>query len=196
MGRRHAGHGFMPGRHVFPGGRVDARDAKVRSATEMAATAAAQLARTTPRGRGRSIAVAAVRETFEETGLAIGLADPLPHRPPPPGWEAFFATGMAPRLDSLRYVARAVTPHFRPVRFDARFFTVDAADAEGELRGSGELEDLDWIPLGDARGLELAQVTRAVLEYCADRLPDRPEPSGKIPFFKHVPGGTHRRIYQ
>ncbi len=196
MGRRHAGHSFMPRRHVFPGGRVDARDARVRSATEMAPAAAAQLARTTRRGRGRSIAVAAVRETFEETGLAIGLEDPLPHRPPPRGWEGFFATGMAPRLDTLRYVARAVTPRFRPVRFDARFFTVAAADATGEIRGSGELEDLDWIPLGDARGLELAHVTRAILEYCADLLAGRPDPSGKIPFFLHVPGGAHRRIYQ
>lgn len=196
MGKRHSGHSFMPQRHVFPGGRVDGHDARVRSATEMTPTVAGQLARTTPRGRGRSIAVAAVRETFEETGLVIGAKDPRPHRPPPRGWQPFFATGMAPRLDCLLYIARAVTPSFRPVRFDARFFMVKATHVEGKIRGSGELEDLDWIPLGDADDLELAQVTRAILDYAAELLSGRARTTEKVPFFRHVPGGTHDRIYQ
>ena len=196
MGKRHSGHRFMPQRHVFPGGRVDGHDARVRSATEMTPTVAGQLARTAPRGRGRSIAVAAVRETFEETGLAIGAKDPRPHRPPPRGWEPFFATGLAPRLDCLHYFARAVTPSFRPVRFDARFFMVDAVHAEGRIRGSGELEDLDWITLGDTGRLELAHVTRAILDYAAELLSGRARAAEEIPYFKHVPGGAHTRIYQ
>lgn len=196
MGKRHSGHSFMPQRHVFPGGRVDGHDARVRSATEMTPTVAGQLARTTPRGRGRSIAVAAVRETFEETGLVIGAKDPRPHRPPPRGWQPFFATGMAPRLDCLLYIARAITPSFRPVRFDARFFMVNAAHVQGKVRGSGELEDLDWISLGNTGDLELAQVTRAILDYAAELLSGRAQTAEKIPFFKHVPGDIHTRIYQ
>lgn len=194
MGKRHPGHSFMPRRHVFPGGRVDPRDFAVRTATELDALAAGQLARTTR--RGRSIAIAAVRETFEEAGLMIGGEDPAPQRPAPRGWERFFAAGLAPRLDCLRYVARAVTPHFRPVRFDARFFMVNAADARGRVQGSGELEDLDWIPAGGAGRLELALVTRAILDHCSGLLRSRSTSMELVPFFKHVPGGAHARIYQ
>ena len=60
MGERHRAHKFLPHRYVFPGGRVDGSDARIRSANEMHPAVAAQLARTTPKGRGRSIAVAAI----------------------------------------------------------------------------------------------------------------------------------------
>ena len=100
MGERTRAHQFLPHRYVFPGGRVDRQDARIRSASELHPAVAAQLARTTPKGRGRSIAVAAIRETFEETGLIIGKPDPLPHRPSPAGWERFFRVGYAPALDA------------------------------------------------------------------------------------------------
>ncbi len=35
MGRRAARHAFLPGAYVFPGGRVDAGDARMRSATHL-----------------------------------------------------------------------------------------------------------------------------------------------------------------
>jgi hypothetical protein len=41
---------------------------------------------------------------------------------------------------------------------------VGAAGASGDLAGSGELEDLRYYPLEDALQLELALVTRRVLE--------------------------------
>ena len=198
MGERHRAHKFMPERYVFPGGRVDASDARIRSASEMSHATAAQLARTTVRGRGRSIAIAAIRETFEETGLIIGGTDPLPHRPAPSGWERFFGEGFAPALDRLYYVARAITPHFRPVRFDARFFMVEAKDTIGTLQDSSELEKLEWIPIRETHGFELANVTRRALEYAEEmlRLPQGDSPSRKVPYFRHVKGGTHERVFQ
>lgn len=198
MGERHRAHSFMPERYVFPGGRVDAYDARVRSATEMAPAAAAQLGRTAPRGRARSIAIAAIRETFEETGLIIGAPDRLPHRPPPAGWETFFGEGFAPALDRLYYVARAITPPFRPVRFDARFFMVEAGDTVGTLVGSGELEKLDWIPIRETQDFELANVTRRVLEYAEEVLRDPPPETAarKVPYFRHTLGGGHTKIFQ
>ena len=43
------------------------------------------------------------------------------------GWERFFDAGYAPALDRLEYIARAITPVFRPMRFDAaRFFLVES----------------------------------------------------------------------
>ena len=196
MGERHRAHSFMPQRYVFPGGRVDPGDARVRSASDMTSTVAAQLARTTRPGRGRSIVTAAVRETFEETGLLIGASDPAPGRPVPRGWERFFETGLAPALDRLVYVARAITPPFRPQRFDARFFMIEADKTQGRLQGSGELEKLDWVPLGGAGGMELAAVTRRVLEYVDELLSGRHVPDGRIPMFRYVPNGRHLCILQ
>ena len=198
MGERHRAHKFLPHRYVFPGGRVDGQDARIRSANEMHPAVAAQLARTTQKGRGRSIAVAAIRETFEETGLIIGEPDLLSHRPPPKGWERFFGAGYAPALDRLEYIARAITPVFRPIRFDARFFMVGAEGIVGDLQGSGELENLDWIPIRDTQEFELANVTRNVLAYAEQLIdePPRQSASRKIPYFKHLRGGTHTLVMQ
>ena len=196
MGERHRAHSFMPQRYVFPGGRVDAGDARVRRASDMTSTVAAQLARTTRPGRGRSIVTAAVRETFEETGLLIGASDPTPQKPVPQGWERFFETGLAPALDRLVYVARAITPPFRPQRFDARFFMIQAEETQGRLQGSGELEKLDWVLLGGADGMELATVTRRVLEYVDELFSGARDPDDRIPLFRHMPNGRHLRIPQ
>lgn len=196
MGERHRAHSFMPQRYVFPGGRVDAGDARVRHASDMTSAVAAQLARTTRPGRGRSIVTAAVRETFEETGLLIGASDPMPEKPVPQGWERFFETGLAPALDRLVYVARAITPPFRPQRFDARFFMIGAEETQGRLQGSGELEKLDWVPLGGADGMELAVVTRRVLEYVDELFSGGRAPDDRIPLFRHMPNGRHLRIPQ
>ena len=193
MGERHRAHKFLPHRYVFPGGRVDSGDARVRAGSEMAPAVAAQLARTTRNGRARSIAIAAIRETFEETGLIIGADDPLPHRPPPSGWDRFFEAGFAPGLDRLDYIARAITPVFRPMRFDARFFMVEAGGVVGDLQGSGELENLDWIPIKETQNFELALVTQNILKYAEDLIknPPRQSASRQIPFFKHYGGGHH-----
>jgi len=193
MGERHRAHKFLPHRYVFPGGRVDAGDARVRAGSEMAPAVAAQLARTTRNGRARSIAIAAIRETFEETGLIIGTDDPLPHRPPPLGWDRFFGAGFAPALNRLDYIARAITPVFRPMRFDARFFMVEAGGIGGDLQGSGELENLDWIPIKETQNFELAMVTQNILSYAEDLIknPPRQSASRQIPFFKHYGGGHH-----
>ena len=56
----------------------------------------------------------------------------------------------APALDALDYLFRAVTPPDNFRRFDTRFFIVDASFAYGKIEGSGELVDLQWIPIRDA----------------------------------------------
>ncbi|PPR09824.1 MAG: hypothetical protein CFH41_02207 [Alphaproteobacteria bacterium MarineAlpha11_Bin1] len=198
MGQRHPDHKFLPRRYVFPGGRVDGQDGRIRSASEMHPAVAAQLARTAPRGRGRSIAVAAIRETFEETGLIIGEPDPLPHRPSPKGWESFFGEGYAPALHRLEYIARAITPVFRPMRFDARFFLINAECVVGNLQGSGELEHLDWIPIVNTGAFELANVTRNILAYAESLIEEPPTQSQnrRIPYFKHLREGGHTLVLQ
>ncbi len=81
----------------------------------------ARVARGITTARARGLALAAVRETFEETGILIGERGAAP-RTRSPAWMKFFAHGIAPRLDTLTFIARAITPPNRTRRFDARFF--------------------------------------------------------------------------
>ena len=105
-----------------------------------------------------------MRETFEETGLALGLQAPATNGRLRPEWQAFHATGLAPALDKLDYIYRAVTPPGLPRRFNARFFLARADDASGTLGGNGELLDLGWVPVTEAMGLPIPYITAVVLE--------------------------------
>lgn len=171
MGLRNPDHAFLPNRFVFPGGRVDASDTRVRPLTGYRPEVACKLAYRTRRRRLEAFGLAAIRETFEETGLRLGrvVAQDDPGPCPPP-WDAFYASGVVPTLDILDYIARAITPPVRPRRFDARFFVADATHAHGELTGNGELLDLRWVALEDTRDLELPRITRIVIDLLAQRL--------------------------
>lgn len=195
MGERHRKHRFMPHVYVFPGGRVDRHDSRVRLGAPLGHDVAAQLERRLSAARARATAVAAVRETFEETGLVIGTPDPEPGARVPDGWHGFFAGGMAPALDKLEYVARAVTPPIRPLRFNARFFMVDSRHVCGDLSGSGELVDLRWFSIADAQALELPMITHRVLSHVDELIADPPvrSPERPIPYFKHM-GTYHLRL--
>ena len=191
LGQRHGGHAFMPNRYVFPGGRVDAHDHRVAGATPLRADVRERLERAATPARAHALAVAAVRETFEETGLMIGA--PLAggggagRRDP---WPAFAARGFGPALGALDYLYRAVTPPGRPRRFNARFFLADAADAQGDLASDGELVDLRWADLDGALDLPLPAVTQLVLKLVASHLADPPAPGTPrpVPRFRTVHG--------
>ena len=126
-----------------------------------------------------------------ETGLIVGGPDPDPGRPPPPGWEGFFGAGFAPALGALSYIARAVTPPIRPVRFNARFFVLDREHVTGEVRESGELLGLKWFTVEEALTLELAQITRRVLTHfgaCFEDVAGNRD-DAPVPYFKWTPTG-------
>src|SRR5271154_3136171 len=75
VGRRHDKVVFQPGKFVFPGGRVDTADGRVPVAAPMSKALEANLLKGSPKitaARARSLAVAAVREPCEETGLCLG----------------------------------------------------------------------------------------------------------------------------
>lgn len=188
MGRRHGSIAFMPGKWVFPGGRIDRADFAVPAATELTGPVAAALARTTAPARARALACAAIRETFEETGLL--LAHPAPPVKRMGVWGGFFAAGAHPDLAALDFVARAITPPQRTRRFDARFFMADAGAliALEPGSGSGELDELAWFGWAGASALDLPGITRAILAEAALRLHD---PERPIPFHRFV-RGTHR----
>jgi 8-oxo-dGTP pyrophosphatase MutT (NUDIX family) len=159
LGRRRLDMVFMPGRYVFPGGRVDPADKQIVVEEDLRPRDLEKLMvamKGTPSvARARALALAAVRETFEEAGLLIGR--PLGERvaPKSPTWQGFYATGYRPALDRLTFFARAVTPPGRPRRFDSRFFCVEAEAIVHRAKiEDGELSDLEWHSIAQARSLE------------------------------------------
>lgn len=167
MGMRGAKAAFMPSKFVFPGGAVDAEDARTALAAEPDPAITAMLeteARPESKVTPRQIFVAALRELAEETGLLIGS-------PGKSDMTGYAEAGLVPDASGLRFVFRAITPPGRPRRFDARFFLADAATVHGESddfsRACDELSHLHWVPMAEARRLELPFITEVVLAECA-----------------------------
>lgn len=190
MGCRAAAHAFMPNRYVFPGGRVDRADAHVPVATPLDRFVNARLQKAATALRARALAVAAVRETFEESGLM--LAKPLKGGAPDKDfgehWKGFLDKGMAPALDCLDLIARAVTPPGRPRRFNARFFMARAEDATGDIRPSSEMGDIRWVRLDEARELPLPTITGLILGEIGRLVKEPPDrkKQRKIPLFTTI----------
>jgi 8-oxo-dGTP pyrophosphatase MutT (NUDIX family) len=155
MGQRHEGHAFMPNKYVFPGGRCEASDGLLPVENEGEPVTLQKLklrmgAKPSHR-KARGVLVAALRETFEETGLLAGRA----------------TAGAAPDLSGLIYFARAITPPGRGRRFDSRFLVANAdivsnLDAPHPLENE-ELLRINWVTLAEALGLNLPSITRDIL---------------------------------
>jgi 8-oxo-dGTP pyrophosphatase MutT (NUDIX family) len=181
----------MPSKFVFPGGAVDPQDGEVAPARPLPDPELERLARRADPALGPVLALTAIRELWEEAGLALSL----PEGPVPPAapseWASFYAAGHRPNAEALRFVFRAITPPGRPRRFDARFFVADAGALAGDPDDFGlaadELSHLSWLTLGDARGLDLPFITEVVLAEVEARLraPDSPR---AVPFFYHQDG--------
>lgn len=190
MGRRNANLRFMPGKFVFPGGRVEADDAAITAADFLSSAAEAKLAAhnhqraPTP----RALALAAIRETFEETGLLIGAKTIPAADAVPAAWRGFVGLGFLPRIGHLHFLARAVTPPHLPRRFDTRFFIADAATVahrvDGIAHADAELVELAWLPIAEAQQLDVGNITGAILREAAQHLTaeraDRP-----VAFFRY-----------
>ena len=194
MGQRGASAAFMPSKYVFPGGAVDPGDAAVTLAAPLPAPCAALLDQAPP--GAHALAAAAIRELFEETGLALGRPGDWPDTVPE-GWHGFAARGLLPDAGALRFMFRAITPPGRPRRFDARFFLADAAaivgDADDFSGAEDELSHLHWIALSEVRRLDLPFITEVVLSEVALILSGGTQPG--VPFFDNSgPRPTFRRL--
>ena len=165
MGQRGAGAVFMPSKFVFPGGRVDPEDHHAADQGHLGDLCQARLRAMVPADAPTPAALvaAALRELAEETGLAL----PPPDRP------------------QMRFVFRAITPPGNRRRFDARFFLANGAgligDATGFRDASGELQHLRWLPMAEARALDLPFITEVVLAEVAALLAGQDQPG--VPFF-------------
>jgi 8-oxo-dGTP pyrophosphatase MutT (NUDIX family) len=199
LGLRHARQKFMPAKFVFPGGRVDAGDRRMPVFGALDTESERRLEARTVRPsltRSRALALAAIRETCEETGLLLGTREAgSPPSPLPAGWEPFGAAGVFPNLEAVSFIARAITPPRLARRFDTRFFLADARDVAHEVQGmvgpDSEFTELRWLTLDDARAADVPGITHAVLGELEQRL----APGGyrrPVPFYYMRGGAFHR----
>jgi 8-oxo-dGTP pyrophosphatase MutT (NUDIX family) len=156
MGRRSTRTRFMPEVWVFPGGRVDREDRKLDVLSRLRPSVERRLG--AKHAHPSALAVAALRETFEETGIAIGAAE---------------GGGVVPDLARLNYVGRAITPARNPVRYHARFFSLEWTGRLPRLRGNGELEEIAWWPIEEVLALPTIDVTDLMLEEALTRVRSR-----------------------
>jgi 8-oxo-dGTP pyrophosphatase MutT (NUDIX family) len=167
MIRRPAAMKFAPGAYVFPGGSVDASDAVPEigwygpDPAEFGARlgASAELA--------RSLVCAAVRETFEESGVL--LAGPAEggavSAVSGPSWQADRAAliageltlaallasrGLVIRADLLTPWTRWITPEGESRRFDARFFVAALPAGQEPTGHAAEADEVAWLRPADA----------------------------------------------
>lgn len=185
MGCRDSKHAFMPNRYVFPGGAVDPADRFVKPARELHSDVWQNLAKSCSRSRARALAAAAIRETWEETGLRVAKASPPPLGIIQNSWKEFHESGLSPDLSALDYVCRAITPPGRTRRFNARFFIAQSLSAKGNLAGSSELSDLKWISIDDALTLPIPDITSYVLKELPGWIKAN-RPRKEIPLMKRV----------
>lgn len=187
MGQRGAKAAFMPNKFVFPGGAVDTADADIALARPLQKHCAKRLSELADPALVHPLAVAAVRELWEETGQILGQKGPW-QTPPPEDWLTFANTGYVPAAHALQFVFRAITPPGRPRRFDARFFLLEAGELVSDIddftHACDELSHLQWVPLRKAREFDLPFITEVVLAEVEARVTD-PNPPAVVPFFKN-----------
>ncbi|MBZ6076853.1 NUDIX hydrolase [Microvirga puerhi] len=191
MGRRHMAHRFMPGVFVFPGGRIETGDRSMSVTGTLHPRAEQTLMARVPRPsplRSRALALAAIRETFEETGVLLGTREYGPPEHTPDGtWTAFREHGVLPDLEALQVVARAITPPRQVRRFDTRFFAIDrtaiAAEIDGVIGPDSELVETAWVSLEKARALDLMPITQKILEELEARIHKGFFPELPVPFY-------------
>lgn len=189
MGKRHERHRFMPGKYVFPGGRLDPCDYRIKPAADLNRETLDNLRLRVSRkseNHPRGLALAAVRELFEETGLLLGERTDNPPTSRSQSWKEFFDHGVVPTLDHMTFITRAVTPPGRPRRFDTRFFMADSAQIAKDVgldpSPSNELLELAWLTVEDALTLDIPGITRFVLQE-VDRHTSGTH-DGSIPYFR------------
>jgi 8-oxo-dGTP pyrophosphatase MutT (NUDIX family) len=167
MLRRKSSMAFAPGAFVFPGGSVDARDAEEEVAWAGPDIGEWSRVLDAPPALARALVCAAVRETFEESGVLLAGRSPDTVVADTTGqdWEAdrnalldrslslaelLGRRRLVLRADLLRPWSRWITPAIEQRRFDARFFVAALPPGQRTRDVGGEAAAVMWIEPGTA----------------------------------------------
>jgi 8-oxo-dGTP pyrophosphatase MutT (NUDIX family) len=156
MLRRSARSRFVPDAYVFPGGAVDAADRDLAASAGVRGSAGPA---------SPELAVAALREMFEEAGILLAVtrsgAAALVDTETLTALRAELNSGapLSAMLDrhglaldagALTYYSNWVTPVTEPIRFDAHFFIARAPDDQVAAADAVEVHDGIWIEPSEA----------------------------------------------
>ena len=189
--RRQQTMAFAAGMTVFPGGRVDETDSSIADSWSgpspswfgerlgcSAETAAAYVA-------------AAVRETFEESGVLLAgpSTESVVEDTTGADWEAdrvaledrslgfadfLHRRGLLLRADLLGVWAHWITPEFEPRRYDTRFFVAALPAGQVTRDVTSESDQVAWLPPAAAvRAVEAGEMAMLPPTYlcCRDLIP-------------------------
>jgi len=182
--RRHVDMAFAAGMCVFPGGGVDARDFD-REIDWVGPPPAEWATRFGgDESLGRALVCAAVRETFEESGVLLAgpTADSVVGDTTGADWEAdrrrlearelsftdfLQQRGLKLRTDLLRVWGSWVTPVFEPRRFRAWFFVAELPAGQRTRDVSTESDKVTWLSVHDAiRAVDAGDMMMLPPTYC------------------------------
>ena len=156
MGQRREDARFLPGCFVFPGGAVEGADRAARPASRLDLAHLGAMGVGGNAAAATALATAAVRETWEETGVMIAAPGDV-GAAPGATFDEMRRRGVAPALGRLVYLGRAITPARHPIRFHARFFLTLVGHGRNGLRddargggGSGDSGPGSGGPGGDS----------------------------------------------
>lgn len=176
--RRHVGMEFAAGMCVFPGGGVDPRDAELEESLWVGPTPeewAGWMGCTSD--EAKSLVCAAVRETFEESGvLFAGTPDSVVADTTGDAWEAdrvalesrelsltdlLERRGLVLRTDLLSVLGGWLTPVFEKKRFRTWFFVAAMPEGQATRDVSSESDRVTWLPVREA--IRLADAGTALM---------------------------------
>lgn len=180
MGQRARAHDFMPSVYVFPGGRVDRADSFAPHAGEMLPRTQRILSKYYSSARARAIVLAAIRETFEETGLCLTQkTDERIKNINHPSWDALRTQNRLADMSEIEVFGRAVTPPYRHKRFDTWFLLrhVDETTLSGQMVDSAELLNLGWYDLDEIDSLKTHRATDMMLHVLKDYFAGKTPPN-------------------
>ena len=165
IGRRHDAHAFMPGKFVFPGGKLERADSKSPGVPLRETSLGLLTDDGISAAAAHALAIAAVREAWEEAAISVTS-----------GYNDAFAPSQLPfypYLSSLAYVARAITPPGFPRRYDTRFFATfrdQTIEEQREAKASDEMTGFGYYSHAETAQINLPAITRIILEHVCKRL--------------------------
>jgi len=180
---------FLGGFHSFPGGRMSREDGPTEGEEAM------ELA----------MLRCAVRETFEETGIFVGVTGALPTvegqrvlreqvlNGNAEFWPSIERLGLSLDRSVFRMSGRWVTPPFSRARFDTMFFLAELSEPvepdvwQGELQAGAWIEPDQALSLWDQDLVILAMPTLHAIRVIAGGTADLAERLSAVPEAKSVP---------
>ncbi|HON78790.1 MAG TPA: hypothetical protein PK544_09890 [Spirochaetota bacterium] len=171
---RHPGNKFVPLNYVYPGGAVDEEDTagdiidRCRGIVPLEAMNIIPEAKTPEYAMG--FWIAAIRETFEETGILYAVnsnGDPVTlsgpeekerfsryrreiHEKKLSLYSMLEREGLFPDAGRIFFFSRWITPPFSSIRYDAHFFVAGFPEGQDVRHDGKELTEHVWISPAEA----------------------------------------------